>query len=162
MFYVAPSLAFVLILHNTENNYWSVSFFNYVEKNCKLLVAIVWGKILAHLSSGIWNHFEELFVFCVQGWKQIAGNCEIIKLCFNCPVFSFLFISGCPSALWPLRFNVCLLNNPCENKESDISVYLGWNSFIPVVQVIFLRIFSFGMDVSFFSSQLGFVFFFSL
>ena len=58
------------------------------------------------------------------------------------------------------RFSVCLLHNPHENRESDIGLYLGWNSFIPVIQVIFLRIFSFGMDVSFFLSQLGFVFFF--
>jgi len=98
--------------------------------------------------------------FVSKGGSRLQAIVKLANCVSTVPVFSFLFISGCPSALWPLRFSVCLLHNPHENRESDIGLYLGWNSFIPVIQVIFLRIFSFGMDVSFFLSQLGFVFFF--
>ena len=97
--------------------------------------------------------------FVSKGGSRLQAIVKLANRVSTVPVFSFLLISGCPSALWPLRFSVCLLHNPCENRESDISLYLGCNSFIPVIQVVFLRIFSFGVDVSFFFNQLGFFFF---
>lgn len=95
-----------------------------------------------NIGTFIWwdvKSFWTAVCFCVHGWRQIASDCAISKLCSSFPCFSFLLLlSVCPSAFSLLRCCVCLLHNPCEDRKgSDTSLFLGWNSCIPVIGIIF-------------------------